>query len=122
MARGVKPNALIAAMYASKRFSNFASYGMLRKTDPGLTRGFGARFGRFLEVRFGITGNGLSSEPFRFPMANHDLPAITVPMQNSPHAAHELGSALLRDTQNFCRFGDRCRSAVINSNRVCHRL
>src|SRR5206468_6980604 len=68
---------------------------MLRKTDPGLTRGFGARFGCFVEVRFGITGNRLSSEPFCFPMANHDVPAFTVPMQNSPYIAHKLGGALL---------------------------
>lgn len=120
MARGVNPKALMAAMYASKRFSNLASYGMLRNTEPGLTRGFGARLGRFLELRFGITGNGLPSEPSYSPMANHDVPALDVPMQNSPHVAHKLRCALLGDSQNFCCLSDRCRPAVINSDRLCH--
>jgi hypothetical protein len=57
-ARGIKPNALIAAMYARKRFSNRESYGILRNTDSALAACFRYARLRFRDSRSGMRAAG----------------------------------------------------------------
>src|SRR5437764_239222 len=111
VARGVNPKALTAAMYASKRFSNFASYGTFRKTDPGLTRGFGAPRSRFVSFRAGITGTMVSCARSCSPGPDHEFPGLGISVDDSADFPKDFVCARFRDTQRLGGLLNRRRSA-----------
>ena len=93
---------------------------MLRKTDPALSRDSAARRGCLFNFRVAIAG-----AYSRFPgpsTANDDIPRLQILVQHLAHHADELIRTLLGYAQRSRRVSHRGRLAVINSNRMRHKV
>jgi hypothetical protein len=98
----------------------------LRKTDPGLTRNFGAPRTRFVDFRAAIPGTaasrGLSWAPACFPGPDHEFPGAVVSVNQPPYGSDEFVGTLFRHAQYPRGIANGCWPAIIDFYRLRHRL